>query len=145
MRVNQEKKRKFIIYYRGVMEIIIKYSLRRAGGQGLRASNRTPGCRRPPVSHVGMLPLTQRWHGGAPTWVHVGCSGARLGRFGGDFGPHNGIRGSQNRISVCSDGRFSIIPFTPRHFASFHHTKIHFHTRHSTPLHSTSKNNKSKR
>ena len=87
VRVDQGKKRKFIIDYREVMKIIVKCSLRRAGGQGLKGTNGTPGCRRPSVSRGKMLPLTQRWHGGAPTWVHVGCSGARLGRFGGDFGP----------------------------------------------------------
>ena len=35
VRVDQEKKRKFIIDYREVMKIIIKCSLRRARGQGL--------------------------------------------------------------------------------------------------------------
>ena len=87
VRVNQETKWKFIVVYREVVKYIVKYNLRRARGQGLGGSNCTPGCRRPPVSRAKMLPLTQRWHGGAPTWVHVGCSGARLGRFGGDFGP----------------------------------------------------------
>ena len=145
MRVDLETKRKFIVDYREAMKLVVKCSLRRARGQGLGGSKGTPGCRLPPVSRGKMLPLTQRWHGGAPTWVHVWCSGARFGWFGGDFGPQKGIRGSQNRISVCSDGIFSIIPFTSRHFASFHHTKIHFGIRHSTPLHSTSKNNKSKR
>ena len=145
MRVDLETKRKFIIDYREAMKLVVKCSLRRARGQGLGGSKSTPGRRPPPGLAREMLPLTQRWHGGAPTWVHVGCSGARLGWFGGDFGPRKGIRGSQNRISVCSDGRFSIIPFTSRHFASFHNTKINFSTRHSTPLYSTSKNNKSKR
>ena len=121
VRVNQEKKWKFIVVYREVIKYIIKYYLPGPGARGLGGPKCTPGRRLPPVSRGKMLPLTQRWHGGAPTWVHVGCSGARLGWFGGDFGPQKGIRGSQNRISVCSDGRFSIIPFTPRHFASFHH------------------------
>ena len=87
VRVDQETKWKFIVVYREVVKYVVKYNLRWAGGQGLRASKCTPGCRRPPVSRGKMLPLTQRWHGDAPTWVHVGCSGARLGRFGGDFGP----------------------------------------------------------
>ena len=81
------------------MKLGVKCSLCRARGQGLGGKKGTPGCRRPPVSRGKILPLTQRWHGGAPTWVHVGCSGARLGRFGDDVGPQNGIRGSQNKIS----------------------------------------------
>ena len=35
VRVNLETKRKFIIDYREAMKIVVKYSLRRARGQGL--------------------------------------------------------------------------------------------------------------
>ena len=38
VRVNLETKRKFIIDYREAMKIIVKYSLRRARGQGLGGS-----------------------------------------------------------------------------------------------------------
>ena len=46
VRVNLETKRKFIIDYREVMKLVVKYSLRWAGGQGLRVTIGTPG---PPV------------------------------------------------------------------------------------------------
>ena len=137
-----KKKRKFILVFREAMKLVVKCSLRRARGQGLGGSKGTPGCRLPPVSRGKMLPLTQRWHGGAPTWVHVWCSGGRFGCFGGDFGPQKGIRGSQNRISVCSDGRISKISFTLRH-NSFHFTSLRFISPHQnsfqhTSLHPTS-------
>ena len=65
VRVNQEKKRKFIVVFREVMKKVVKCSLRRAGGQGLRGTFRTPGCRRPPVTHGEMLHLTYSWRGWA--------------------------------------------------------------------------------
>ena len=37
VRVNQETKWKFIVVYREVVKYIVKYNLRRARGQGLRA------------------------------------------------------------------------------------------------------------
>ena len=43
VRVNQETKWKFIVVYREVVKYRMKYNLRRARGQGLRAPYRTPG------------------------------------------------------------------------------------------------------
>ena len=37
VRVDQEKKREFIAVFREVMKKVVKYNLRRAGDQGLRA------------------------------------------------------------------------------------------------------------
>ena len=45
------------------MGIVRKYSLSRAGGQGLKQTNGTPGRFRPLVSHVEMLPFVQFLYG----------------------------------------------------------------------------------
>ena len=98
VRVDQEKKRKFIIDYREVMKIVIKCNLRRARGQGLRGSKCTPGCRRPPVTHGEMLPLTQRWRGADPQVARIFPVALQLGFMWGARVPGwDGLGGDSGR------------------------------------------------
>ena len=174
MRVNQETKWKFIVVYREVIEYIVKYSLRRAGGQGLRAPNRTPGPsvrlyiyhRSCNLARAG-LQFTCIFIIDPATWPPSGALGAPWApRCARDldlkvilevFLCRRGCKVPTLQTIMCQSGSFGNenlarreIFDNPFHFISFHaiplyYNWMHFNPLHSSPLHSTAKKNKSKR
>ena len=132
MRVNQETKWKFIVVYREVVKYIVKYSLRRAGGQGLKGSKRTPGLPPSPGlprQNASLNPALARWRSNLGSCGVLGCP---VGMVWGGFRAAKGnSRVTKQNFGLLRweifDNSFHPTPlrFIPPHQNSFPHTSLH--------------------